>query len=157
AGRRTALHLAFDEPDDVALGIGEVGEGDHVGDDRARHDRLTAPRFDLAQVAVDVVDLHVERQPRAISAPAPPADPALTARAGAEAQRPRHDLRPPVEHALVELPKLWTVGAEDLEVDDLIRHVRCSYPRICAPLPLGPAPGEHAFYTGRAADCQGVR
>src|SRR4051794_17861442 len=121
---RQALHTA-DEPDEVALGILELGDRRPIGDVHRVGDLLAAQLLGLGQGGADVVDLNVE------------GDIAVALLAGADAAADAGPVLGRGDHAVVhgvvgvDVPaeevavvalELLGVGANHLEVDDGVSH-----------------------------------
>src|SRR5450631_615185 len=118
------LHRArLGQPDDVAVGFGEHGDGGPALDRLGTHHPLGSLRLGQLQSGLQVLDLDIEGGHGRAHAPGDAARDAVVAALG---DHPvvhgvvRVDV--PAEHAGVELLRLGGVRAVDLEVDDWIRH-----------------------------------
>src|SRR3990172_3857600 len=111
----------LDQPDDVALGIGELRERDHVRDHSHRHDGLAAHALDLVEVSLRVVDLDVEGDTLLLALPDPTVDP-LPAVSDHPIVHLGRDLHLPVKRLAVELLKLCAILADDLKPRYWIGH-----------------------------------
>src|SRR3954451_8376711 len=129
---RSALPRGLPQPDDVALGILQVGGVPHVADRRPRHDRVATQPGDLVEHGVDALDVDHDGQPRrALLAPEHPAvdeagldRSAVTARPGGDQRvlHAGHLLHLPAEGLLVEVPGSAGALVRDLEVHDTTAH-----------------------------------
>lgn len=112
------------DPNHVPFRVGELGEDDHAGNLRDRHDRLTALRLNLAQVGLRVVDLHVESD--LVAAAVAAGDAAADSLPGVVNHTVVHRVAGvdfPAEHARIEVLEFFAVLAGDLEPSYGVGHV----------------------------------
>src|SRR4051794_5030695 len=119
------LH-ALEEPDDVALWIGEMGDRGAFGDVHRPHDSFAAEPLDLLQARLHVGHADVEHRVAVASGRGPDAGADVVAQVGDAVVHLVVGIDLPPEGVAEELLQLLRVTARDLHVDEWTAHASSS-------------------------------